>query len=216
MLDELLQTDSISIEPRVTFDNLHVTSVYMGMLGNPDEWGLDETEFARRMDMHAQAEKGAMKDIPKFVQRSQELYGYPNFIADLSGSLCEVVEPDDADDEIVSLLDAHSTLVYICATDEHTTELIERGKANPKPIYYRPDFLAAELPGLLSEFSVDDVTKLSPRTVGSHLYEKLLRHRVERYEAIAKKHAVTLEMEEVQQIGNVDDLLALVQSKLTA
>ncbi len=213
VLKDLLRTDAISVEPRVHFDNLRVTSVFMGMLGSLKEHGLNEREFARRMSLHADAEKLAVQDIVEFKQRAWKLYRYPHFIADLSGSLCEVVEPENSHDDTLSFLSKHCTLIYIRATDEHKLELIRRAQADPKPIYYRQDFLNETLPGLLKEYGVTKVTDLSPKVVGAHLYDKLISHRVERYEAIAKRHAVVLEMDEVKAIDGEQSLVELIRRK---
>lgn len=207
LLRDMLQRDAITVEHRVHFDNLLATSLYMGMLGNPKKHGSTLPDFSERMASHATAEIAAMLDIPNFIQRAENLYGYPHFLADLSGSLCEVVDPRAEHDPVLDMIDENLTLIYIRATKSHEKVLIERNIADPKPIYYRPDFVAAELPGLLEKYKVHDVTDLSPRQVGAYLYPRLLAHRVERYEAIAAEHALTLTMEEAAAIGSESDLL---------
>lgn len=210
LLRDMLRRDAITVEHRVHFDNLLATSLYMGMLGNPEKHGSTLPDFTARMAQHAVAERSATLDIPRFIARAEELYDYPHFIADLSGSLCEVVEPDDPEDALLRMLDETVTLIYIRATAEHEKVLIDRNIVDPKPIYYRPDFVAAELPGLLEKFQVGDVTELSPRDVGAYLYPRLLAHRVERYEAIAARHALTLTMEQAAALRSEADLLKIL------
>jgi len=210
LLREMLQRDAITVEHRVHFDNLLATSLYMGMLGNPEKHGSTLSDFTARMAKHAGAEAAAMLDIPQFIARAEDLYEYPNFLADLSGSLCEVVEPASEDDAVLRMLDETVTLIYIRATKTHEKVLIERNIADPKPIYYRPDFVAAELPGLLEKYNAPDVTAIDPRKVGAYLYPRLLAHRVERYEAIAAKHALVLTMEEAAAIRSESDLLRVI------
>lgn len=213
LLRDMLKRDAITVEHRVHFDNLLATSLYMGMLGSPKKHGSTLPAFTARMARHAESEIAAMLDMPKFIQRAEDLYGYPNFLADLSGSLCEVVEPGSGTDPVLRMMDETVTLIYIRATKAHEKVLIERNIADPKPIYYRPDFVAAELPGLLEKFHASDVTDIDPRKVGAYLYPRLLAHRVERYEAIAAKHALTLTMEEAAAIRSEADLFArLAQS----
>lgn len=210
LLRDMLRHDAITVEHRVHFNNLLATSLFMGMLGNPKKHGSTLADFSARMAMHAAAEQSAMLDIPKFINRAEELYGYPHFLADLSGSLCEVVEPGDPDDPLLAMLDENVRLIYIRATKEHEKVLVERNIADPKPIYYRPDFIAAEIPDLLKKFKADDVTEISPRQVGAYLYPRLLAHRVERYEAIAMKHARILSMEEAAAIHSEADLVEIL------
>ncbi len=210
LLRDMLKRDAITVEHRVHFDNLLSTSLYMGMLGDPSKYGSTLSDFSARMSRHAESEVAAMLDIPRFIARAEELYGYPNFLADLSGSLCEVVEPDSAKDSVLRMIDDNVTLLYIRATKAHEKVLIERNIADPKPIYYRPDFVAAELPGLLKKFHAQDVVDISPDKVGAYLYPRLLSHRVERYEAIAAKHALTLTMEQAAAIRSEADLLTVL------
>jgi hypothetical protein len=191
----------------VHFDNLLATSLYMGMLGNPKKHGSTLPDFSARMAKHAQAEIAAMLDMSKFIMRAKDLYDYPNFLADLSGSLCEVVEPNDQADPVLRMLEDNTVLIYIRATKEHEKVLIERNVADPKPIYYRPDFITSELPGLLAKYNATDVTEIDPAKVGAYLYPRLLAHRVERYEAIAKRQAITLTMEEAAALRSESDLL---------
>lgn len=212
LLQDMLKRDAITVEHRVHFDILLATSLYMGMLGNPAQYGSTLDEFTGRMARHAAAEIAATLDIPAFIERAQNLYGYPHFLADLSGSLCEVVEPDDPEDKVLRMLDSTVTLIYIHATEAHEKVLIERNIADPKPIYYRPDFIAEELPGLLAQHGAADITAIAPKDVGAYLYPRLLAHRVQRYEKIAERHAITLTMEEAAAIHSQEDLLA----KLTA
>lgn len=209
VLKRLLNADAITVEPRVSFDNLLATYVFMGMLGSPEEGGLTRQEFAFRMAKHAEAERMAMHDTEKFIQRARELYGYPHFFADLSGSLCEIVNPNDPADKVMTDLSKHvNQIVYIRATDEHVAELIRRNTSCPKPIYYRPEFLKKELPGLLEQFGAKDVEEIPPKDVGAYLYPRLVHERISRYEAIAKHYATTIDMDEVRTITGAGDLLA--------
>jgi hypothetical protein len=105
------------------------------------------------------------------------------------------------------MLEDNTVLIYIRATKEHEKVLIERNVADPKPIYYRPDFITSELPGLLAKYNATDVTEIDPAKVGAYLYPRLLAHRVERYEAIAKRQAITLTMEEAAALRSESDLL---------
>jgi hypothetical protein len=46
----------------------------------------------KRQDQHRAAETATL-DTARFMERAEEIYGYPNFVCDTSGSICEVVEP---------------------------------------------------------------------------------------------------------------------------
>jgi len=211
-LKKLLSKDAITLEHRVHFNNLYATSVYMGMLGDPDLGGSSLDTFNQRMAKHASAEISAMLDIPKFQKRAMDLYSYPDLLVDASGSLCEIMEPD-LDDPVLKLLSKIGTIVYLRASERHEDELIRRAIADPKPIYYRPDFLNSELPGLLKKFGVNHVENIDPIDVGAYLYPKLIKHRIARYEAISRLTGVQLDMDETIDIRNEDDLLNLIYQK---
>lgn len=210
ILKELLKNDAITIEHRVQFDNLLATSAFMGMLGNPKLGGSTPTEFSVRMAKHAAAEIQAMLDIPIFTDRAEQLYSYSNVIIDAGGSACEVVDLDDHADPVLDVLAKNSTVVYIEATPDHKQYLLERAAISPKPIYYRPDFLKANIPKLLAKEHVRQVEELDPKVIGNYLYPLLLDHRATRYAAIADRIGYRVSMTDVLQAKSSQELLDLV------
>ena len=40
------------------------------------------------------AEIAAMKDVPIFVDKAREIYGYEHFVNDAGGSICELEDPE--------------------------------------------------------------------------------------------------------------------------
>ncbi len=214
-LKELLNKDAISVEHRLHFDNLFATSVYMGMLGDPKMDGTNLSDFIERMEEYAHGEINAMLDVPYFIERAKRLYNYPHFLIDASGSLCEIVELDDPNDPVLKMIDENCIVVYIEATKEHEQELIHRATIDPKPIYYRPDFIGKILPGLYKEFGVDDVEQIDPRKVGSFIYPKLLYHRIPRYKTIADRYGYTIPMKEFMQINTAYDFLNIISQKIS-
>src|SRR4030066_368564 len=92
-LRELLRSDSIFIRNNITVDNLQPVSSFLGKLGNPEKGGLPLAEFKRRQELHRQAEIAAMKDVPEFIRKAQEIYGYKNFVNDAGGRLGELDAP---------------------------------------------------------------------------------------------------------------------------
>jgi hypothetical protein len=210
ILGELLRRDAITIEHRVGFDNLLATSAFMGMLGSPNEGGSTTTEFRQRMADHAKAEIAAMLDIPKFISRSEQLYDYANFLVDATGSACEVIEPTNPDDPAITALADNCVVIYIEATADHRQELIRRAAIYPKPIYYRPDFIEANLPVLLANHHAKRIEDLDPKLVARYLYPKLLDHRTTRYAAIAEQIGYTISMSDVLGAKTGQDILSLV------
>jgi hypothetical protein len=93
-LRELLRSDSIYIRNNITVDNLKPVSSFLGKLGNPERGGLGLAEFKHRQALHREAEIAAMRDVPEFIRKSREIYGYRHFVNDAGGSVCELDDPE--------------------------------------------------------------------------------------------------------------------------
>ncbi len=209
-LRDLLRSDSIRIESNITFANLEPLSTYLGTPGDPARGGLPFAEYQRRQHQHKVAEIASLLDVPNFIARADELYGYTDFVADTGGSLIEVVEPDDADDQVINTLAGHTALLYIRGTDDDAHELIRRFKHSPKPMYYRPDFLVRkwnEYKALNKIKSDDDV---DPAGFGAWGFEALLYDRLPRYQALADRHGYTVNAADLATVRDGDEFLDLM------
>ncbi len=123
-LAALLRSDSIYVASNITFDNLAPLSTYLGKPGDPAKGGLPFAEYLRRQALHAEAEKAAMLDTEPFIARAKLLYGYDHFVCDTSGSIVEVVDPEDPADPVLSSVTQHLLPVWIEGTEAHTEELV--------------------------------------------------------------------------------------------
>ncbi|CAG0878791.1 unnamed protein product [Cyprideis torosa] len=156
-LRDLLRSDSLYIENNITVDHLKPLSAFLGKLGNPELGGLGLTEFKRRQRLHHTAEVAAMMDVPDFINRARNIYGYNKFINDVGGSLCELDEPG-----VMELLADNTMLVYIRTNQYDEKQLIERAEQDPKPLYYREEFLDEQLALYRQEKLVDYVAMIDP------------------------------------------------------
>ncbi len=214
-LAELFKTDSIYIASNITFDNLAPLSMYLGKPGDPEKGGLPIEEYRRRQELHRYAEIAAMLDTAHFIDRAKRLYGYENFVCDTSGSLCEVVDPDDPDDPVLSQVSETLLLVWIEGSEAHTEALIRRFDRAPKPMYYRPEFLTAAWEEYLaSQGEAED--KVDPDAFVRWTYARALAHRQPRYRAMAEKWGVTVSAENVSQVQTAEDFEALIARAIDA
>ena len=78
--------------------------------------------------------------FPDFIQKARKIYGYDYFVNDVGGSLCELDDP-----QVLDVLAEHSLIVYIKAGNVDENHLIERAENDPKPLYYREEFLDEQL-----------------------------------------------------------------------
>jgi hypothetical protein len=211
-LRDLLMSDSIYIGSNITFDNLSPVATYLGKPGNPTKGGLPMEEYKRRQEQFRQAEIAALYDTAHFARRAEALYGYPHFICDTGGSICEWVNPDDPDDPLLNELARHCLLVWIKGDAAHTQELIRRFDRAPKPMAYQPDFLAAVWADYLAQKNCSE-DEVNPDDFIRFTYARALAHRQPRYEAMAR-WGVTVTADQVAALRTPADFDALMESCL--
>ena len=208
-LRDLLRSDSVYIGNNLSVDHLKPLSAFLGKLGCPDRGGLGLTEFKRRQRLHHEAEVAAMLDVPDFIQKARRIYGYDHFINDVGGSLCELDDP-----RVMELLSRHTMIVYIRAGDVDEKNLIERAEQDPKPLYYREEFLDEQLAIYRETFGVDYIAKIDPDDFVRWIFPRLFKSRVPRYESIANQYGYTIDAKDVFEVTHSSDFLALLESAL--
>ena len=208
-LRDLLRNDSIYIVNNITVDNLQPVSSFLGKVGNPELDGLGLKEFKRRQELHRRAEIETMKDVPEFIRKAQEIYGYEHFVNDAGGSVCEL-----EDDEAIEILAGHTLILYIKTTERDEQELIRRAEHDPKPLYYREAFLDEQLANYMQENDLPYVAMIDPDEFVRWIFPRLFYSRVPRYEAIADRYGYTITTDELSHVHNEADFLALIEKAL--
>lgn len=208
-LRELLRSDSIHIENNITFDNLKPLSSFLGKVGNPEAGGIGLREFKRRQELHRQAEVAAMREVPEFIRKAKEIYGYDHFVNDAGGSLCEL-----DDDGVIDELAEHTLILYLRASRENEKELIDRAERDPKPLYYPEEFLDEQLDVYMRARALDYVALIDPDDFVRWVFPRLLAARLPRYQAIARRHGYTIGTDRLFDVRSEADFLALVEESL--
>ncbi|WP_434286980.1 ATPase [Celeribacter sp. SCSIO 80788] len=212
-LREQFLSDSIYIKANLTFDNLAPVSYFLGKPGSEALGGIPMAEFRRRQTLFRAAEEAALLDTGHFIDRAQTLYGYPHFVCDTGGSICEWVDPENPDDPILKALSGEALLVWIKGSEAHTEELIRRFDKAPKPMAYQPEFLAAIWEEYLATKGVQE-DEVNPDDFIRYTYARALAHRQPRYAAMADNWGITLDYEDVKQIKGPEDFSALIAAAL--
>lgn len=205
-LRELLHSDSIYISNNITVDNLRPVSSFLGKLGNPEHGGLGFAEFKRRQKLHLLAEIAAMKDVPEFIRKAGEIYGYRHFVNDAGGSVCELDDPS-----VLQVLADHTLVLYIKATEQDKQELIRRAEEDPKPLYYREAFLEEQLGIYMRDKGLPYVALIDPDEFVRWMFPRLFYARIPRYEAIAAQYGYTITTEELGHIRDEAGFLRLIE-----
>lgn len=208
-LRDLLRSDWITIRNIIKIHDLGPVLSFIGKLGNPEFGGLPLNEFSRRQALYREAEIAAMRDVPDFVRKAREIYGYPHLVNDVGGSLCELDDPS-----VIELLAKHSLILYIRVPAADEIKLIQRAQADPKPLYYRPDFLRAAIADYLAEQDLHYVAEIEPNAFTRWVFPRLFHSRVPRYEAIARPYGYTVSSLDVASVRDEADFLLLIESAI--
>lgn len=209
-LKELLRNDWISINNNIKVHDLGPVLSYIGKLGNPESGGLELEDFIQRQECYREGEIAAMQDVPSFIKKAQDIYGYQHFVNDVGGSLCELNDP-----KVIDTLVQHTMILYIQVTDnEEENKLITRAQSAPKPLYYRPEFLKEQLAIYLAENNLQYAAQMIPDDFTRWIFPRLFHSRIPRYEAIAEPHGYTVTSQEVAQVRDQKDFLQLLETAI--
>ncbi|OED47811.1 ATPase [Rhodobacteraceae bacterium (ex Bugula neritina AB1)] len=214
-LRELLLSDSIYIGSNITFENLTPVASYLGKPGNETKGGLPIEEYKRRQEQFRVAEIRALLDTEYFEGRAQQLYGYPNFICDTGGSICEWVDANDPEDQILTELSKHTLMVWIKGSEEHTAELVRRFDRAPKPMSYQPEFLNRVWQDYLQENGISE-EDVDPDAFIRWTYAQALAHRQPRYQAMADNWGVTVTAGQISAVKDETGFVELIAEALEA
>ena len=213
-LRELLLTDSIYISSNLNFNNLSPLSTYLGKPGKQTLGGINFEKYKKRQKQHREAEILSILDTNKFIEKSNDIYGYQNFVCDTSGSICEVVNPEDPNDPLLSHLSKDTLIILIKGSKKHKEQLIKRFKKDPKPIYYNEDFLNKKWSNFKDEFKVSN-SNVDPDKFILYCFEELLDYRAPIYNSIAKNWGITIDADDVSKVKNENDFINLVSLYLS-
>ncbi|MCW8934435.1 MAG: ATPase [Gammaproteobacteria bacterium] len=208
-LNELLRNDWIYIRNNIKVHDLGPVLSFVGKLGNPELGGVELDDFVKHQALYRQAEVATMFDVPDFIGKAQNIYGYQHFINDVGGSLCELDEKG-----VIETLAEHTLMLYIQVTNKEEEEkLIARAQSAPKPLYYRAEFLEEQLAIYLQENKMQYAAQMDPDEFTRWVFPRLFHSRIPRYEKIAKQ-GYTVTSEEVAKVKNEDDFLKLLETAI--
>lgn len=212
-LRDLLMSDSIYIGSNITFENLTPVSTYLGKPGDEARGGLPIAEYRRRQAQFRRAEMQALLDTGYFIDRAQDLYGYPHFVCDTGGSICEWVDPEDRANPILNHLSSRALMVWIEGGEAHTEQLIRRFDRAPKPMSYSEPFLMRCWGTYLNETGLSE-DEVDPDAFVRWTYASALAHRQPLYEAMARNWGVTAAAEDMATVRDAADFDAVIMAAM--
>lgn len=208
-LRDHILSDSIYIRSNITVHDLKPISNFLGMVGNPELGGLSVEEFKRRQRLHRAAEVNAMADVREFIRKSREIYGYPHFVNDAGGSVCEL-----SDEEVWDDLGEQSLIIYLRPNAALEELMLRRAISSPKPMYYDESFLDENIADFLALQGLQAPEEIVPDEFAQWVFPRLIEHRRPLYERIVGKYGYTIDAERVMSVQTEQDVLALIAETL--
>lgn len=205
-LRDLLRRDYIYIRNNISIQNLGPVTSFLGKVGDPDRGGIPLPEFNRRQQCYKEAEIAAMQDVPEFIGKAHKIYGYPHFVNDVGGSLCEL-----DDDGVLETLHRSTLILYIKVSEESESKLIERADRDPKPLYYRGEFLEGQVAAYMEERNLEYMALADPDDFIRWIFPRLFHARIPRYRDIAEKYGYTVAAEEAARVRDDHDFVELIE-----
>jgi hypothetical protein len=109
----------------------------------------------------------------------------------------------------------NSLLLYIRASENDEETLKARAKANPKPLYYRFDFLKSALAEFLEYRCLKATEDIDPDDFVTWIFPRLVEHRRPRYNLIGQKFGYAVDSHEVAAVRDEADFHDLVCLAIT-
>ena len=150
-----------------------------------------------------------MYDVSKFIHKAHEIYGYDHFINDASGSLCEL-----DDEKVMSVLSESTLILYIKSTTDNDKKLIKRAEVDPKPLYYREEFLDKHLAIYMEQHQLEYAALIEPDDFIRWVFLRLYNERLPRYEKVAEEYGYTVMTSEIEDIKDETGFIELIADVL--
>ena len=116
--------------------------------------------------------------------------------------------------DMLEVLAKHTLILYLRAGDDMEQELIRRAVETPKPLYYREDFLEAQLAAYLAETGCASAEEIDPDSFVTWIFPRLVQHRRPRYTAIAERYGYTVNARDINTLRDEADFLELVSAAI--
>ena len=192
-----------------SIDNLSNLSVFLGKPGNKKKGGITFTEYVERQRLHKEAEIVATLNSCKVANS----ISYENFICDTSGSICEIVDPNNPNDKILNAISKNFLIICLEANKDFYETLIQRFKLSPKPMFYREEFLIELWNDYLQSVNKDE-TKVDPDDFILYGYKALVARRKKLFEEIGENWGIRINFNDIKKIKTGSDFVEIVRSKL--
>ncbi len=186
-------------------DNIANLSDFVGQIGNPEHGGVGLDEFKRRQSLYYEAECQALCDFVDVVKQTTN----GHIVNDSAGSLCEV-----EDESVLADVAAQSLFIYLRVSPKNHKQILERAIWTPKPLYFPPAFFEERLAAFQDKFEAKAVEEIDPEMFLRWAFPHLFDSRLPKYQRLADRYGVTINVEEVADIESEEAFLSVVGKAL--
>lgn len=190
--------------------NLTNLSNFLGKPGSPSMGGISFSEYLKRQQLHRDAEIKATLNASSLVGSSPDL---SHFVCDTSGSICELVNPFDKDDKILSSLSKNFLIICLETPASMYQVLIDRFLAKPKPMYYEESFLNSLWRKFRDDKSIIN-DEINPDDFMIYGFKALIKRRKEIFDTISKNWGISLNFEQLRKVKCAADLIEAINFEI--
>ncbi len=202
---DLFRRDLIYLRNNISIKDLRIVSHFLGKVGNPELGGLSVDEFKHRQQLFRAAEVGAMQDVEEFIAKARNIYGYPNFLNDAGGSICEL-----GDEECWNLLSRKTVVLYLRTDQDMEQTLIARASKHPKPLYYDEKFLERHLAQFMDINNLKSADEIVPNEFAQWVFPKLIEYRKPLYQDLTERFGHAIDAQRIFELRDEADFIELV------
>lgn len=204
---KLTQNGIVNINNRISVYNIELVSLLL----EPDD-SLSDEEWSKQViakqQLYLDAEVIASSKMVNTVYQMFDLYGYQNCFHDTTGSICEILDTNDLENDIIfQNISENSIILYIESLSSHIDTLVDRLNTNPKPISVNPTFCKT----LLQSYILSNSKNLSYYNFLRSCYKDIFLSRIAKYQKIAQ-HGYTISASDASSITNERELFECIES----
>lgn len=181
-------------------------AAFLGKLGNLAKGGLELSEFRRRQRLYSDAEVESLRAAKQALHSTKR-----DFVLDSTGSLCEV-----EDEALLADLGGQTLFLYIQTSPEEEAEILRRAEEFPKPLYFPPAFLEAQIGKYIEEQDVFGVEGIDPDSFARWNFPHLFRARLPKYERLARLYGAVVPSSSLRDVKDEGDFIKVIADVLPA
>ena len=191
-------------------ENLTNLSKFLGKPGSPSMGGIPFSEYVNRQKLHRAAEIKATLQVCSLIENSPNLC---QVVCDTSGSICEIVDPLDKNDRILTALSKSFLIICLEAPTSIYETLIKRFISKPKPMYYQESFLTYIWQKFKSDYNKSE-HQIDPDEFTIYGYKALIQRRKDIFNTISENWGITLNFEIMSQVSSGSDLVKAIELQM--